>query len=166
MRCSAAQFPQQIPSYPWLVTSLLSLLLPVFVASFPVLSAILLRCDFPFVAPSFCFSRLFRFCCPVAFFLIASPRCVCSAITPFSYSALCALASNLRSCPPSFASGCRGYSLYLRALNALFIWGELREKCAVARNFVSLEGIRVRDQGYECGRDSRSDSLAGYEAEF
>ena len=36
---------------------------------------------------------------------IASPRCACSVITPFSYLALWALASNVRSCPPSFASG-------------------------------------------------------------
>ena len=76
MRCPAAQFPQQIPGYFRLVTSLLSLLLPVFtvfVASFPVFSAILRRCDFPVISPSLCFSRVFRFCCPVPFSRLRRP---------------------------------------------------------------------------------------------
>ena len=52
-------------------------------------------------------------------FPIASPRGSRSAIPPSLYLALCALASNLRSCLPSLASGCLSYSLDLRAINAL-----------------------------------------------
>ena len=46
-------------------------------------------------------------------------------------------------------------------LTPFFAWGELREKRAVARNFASLRGIRVRDQGCEFGQHCRSDHMAG-----
>ena len=104
--------------YPQLVMSLLSSLLPVldvFVASPPAFAAILLRCDFPVVAPSFCFSRVSRFCCPVAFCRLRRPA---SSVRPLlRFRIWC---SNLRSCLPSFASGCRSYRLNLRAINAVF----------------------------------------------
>ena len=156
MRCSAAQFSKQIPGFPRLVTTLLSSRLPVFavfVASFPVFSAVLRRCDVPVVAPSFCFSRVFQFCCPVAFFRLRRPVASVRSLLRFRI---------WRSAPP-FASGCRGYSRNLRAISALFRLGGLREKRAVAQNFASLGGIRVRDQGCEFGKDCRSDRLEGGE---
>ena len=88
LRCSAARFFQQISSYTRLVTYLLSLLIPVFVALFPVFSAILLRCYFPFVGPPFCFSRLLRFCCPVAFSDCVAPLRLFGHYSVFVFGAL------------------------------------------------------------------------------
>ena len=154
MRGSAAQFFKLIPGVPRLVTSLLSLLLPVFavfVASFPVFSAVLLRCDVPVVAPSFCFSRVFRFCCPVAFFRLRRPVAPVRSLLRFR---IWRSAPSSRRAAGAIRSTCA-------QLTPFFVWGELREKRAVARNFASLRGIRVRDQGCEFGQDCRSDRLAG-----
>ena len=60
----------------------------VFVDSFPVFSAILLRCDFPVVAPSFRFSRVFWFCCPVAFSDCVAPLRLFGHYSVFVFGAL------------------------------------------------------------------------------
>ena len=98
-------------------------------------------CPFGFIAPL----RLPGCCSVVLFhprflvslrrcvFSIASPRCGCSVVSPFSRLALCARASNLRSWPLPFASGSGSYSLCLRAINALMPLGDTSRKiCRIA----------------------------------
>ena len=74
-------------------------------------------------------------------FPIASPRRVRSAVVavfPSSYVTPCALASNLGSFPPSFASGSGSYPLGLRSINALLrLGGGTRENCAAGWSIAS-----------------------------
>ena len=90
----------------------------------------LLGCIAPLRRPGCCSFVLFLPRLPVLLprcvFPIASPRRVRSAVVavfPSSYVAPCALASNLRSCPPSFASGSGSYPLDLHSINALLRLG-------------------------------------------
>ena len=121
----------------------------------PVLAASCICCICCFASCLLSYTAPLRLpgCCPVVLFpprlpvsllrcvfSIASRRCVCSVFTPFSYLALCALASNVRSCPPSFAPSSRSYSLNLRAINALMCLGAFSRKMRRKTKYCLFKG--------------------------
>ena len=143
-----------VPGFPLSVTPLLSLLLPVFavfVASFPVFSAVCSAATSRLLLRRFVSPASSGFAAPLRFSDCVAPSRLFGHYSVFVFGALR---------PPSRRAAGAIHAACAQ-LTPYFVWGELREKRAVARNFASLGGIRVRDQGCEFGQDCRSDRLAG-----
>ena len=155
--CLSSRFPVFLG---WLRLSCLCCFLYLLLRSH-VFSAILLRCYFPSVVPSFCFSRLLRFSYPVAFFRLRRPVAAVRSLLRFRIWRSARSPRTRDPVRPLSRRAAGAIRSTCARLTPLFVRGVLREKCAAARNSASLGGIRVRDQGYEFGRGCRSDSLEG-----